>query len=214
MNFNFSNKRKYNSMKKLLGFLTKRFLEGGFNNFSITEVANQLKISKKTIYKAYRTKEEIIRIILIKQLSVIYSDVSKIIKSETNIVRKLNDLSVIIEEYFIVFNELSINRLAQYFPELADYIAQFKSNRIIPLIEILLNIGKKNFLIADIPNEVIIKVFTSSLTSIVEAKNQFSSTEAYHLTFRNAFSLLMLGTLTDIGKKFYHYKSEVKNENN
>lgn len=214
MNNKFLHRNEPSSVIRLLEHLNKQFVDEGFRNFSITEVANQLNISKKTIYRTYRTKEEIIRIILIKQLSVIYSDVSKIIKSETNIVRKLNDLSVIIEEYFIVFNELSINRLAQYFPELADYITQFKVNRIIPLIETLLNIGKKNYLIADIPNEVIIKVFTSSLTSIVEAKNQFSSTDAYHLTFRNAFSLLMLGTLTDIGKKFYHYKSEVKNENN
>ena len=211
---NFSNRYEPKSLEKLIAFLNKQFIENGFRNFSMNEVANELKISKKTIYKVYRKKEEIIRIVLIKQLTIIYSEVLKIIKSQTNLVEKLNSLSRIIEEYYSVYNEDSIKRLEQHFPELADYITQFRIHRIIPLIHTMLNEGKKNDLISDISNETIIKVFNSSLTKIAESKSEYQSGNPYHKNFREAFDMLMNGILTTKGKQFFKNKSEEKNENN
>ncbi len=56
-----------------------------------------------------------------------------------------------VEEYFTVFNEESLKRLKYHFPQLADYIEQFRSNRILPLISLLLKLGKKKNLILDMP---------------------------------------------------------------
>lgn len=214
MSIIFLNKQESGAASKLLEHLNRKFVENGFRNFSITDVAGHLNISKKTIYKTYRTKEEIIRIILIRQLSTIYSDVIQIVQAHSNIVEKLNDLSIIVEEYFTIFNEHSIKRLNQYFPELADYIIQFRAQRIIPLIHTLLNIGKKKHLIEDIPNEIVIKVFTSSLSEIVESKSGHISADSFHTTFREAFGMLMNGLLTKKGKQFFNNTTEVKNENN
>lgn len=214
MNTIFSNKLQSKSVIKLLDYLNQQFKENGFRNFSITDVANDLRISKKTIYKSYRTKEEIIRIILIRQLSSIYSNVHRIIKSQSDIINKLSELSLIVEEYFTVFNEHSLKRLGHNFPDLADYIEKFKINRIIPIIEKLLNIGKKNGLIRSIPNDIIIKVFTTSLSEISELKNKYQSPEIFHNSFREVFDLLMKGIVTNKGKKYLNNKSEVKNENN
>lgn len=214
MSITFLNKQESGSVKKLLDHLNRKFVENGFRYFSISEVASDLKISKKTIYKTYRTKEEIIRIILIRQLSTIYSDVIQIVQSQSNIVEKLNNLSIIVEEYFTIFNEHSMKRLDQYFPELADYIIQFRFQRIIPLIHSLLNMGKKKHLIGNIPNEIIIKVFTSSLSEIVESKSGNFSPDSFHTTFREAFGMLMNGLLTKKGKQFFNNTSEVNNENN
>lgn len=214
MSITFLNKRESGAASKLLEHLNKKFVENGFRNFSITDVAGHLNISKKTIYKTYRTKEEIIRTILIRQLSTIYSDVIQIVQAHSNIVEKLNDLSIIVEEYFTIFNEHSMKRLNQYFPELTDYIIQFRAQRIVPLIHTLLNIGKKKYLIEDIPNEIVIKVFTSSLSEIVESKSGHISADSFHKTFREAFGMLMNGLLTKKGKQFFNNTSEVKNENN
>lgn len=214
MSIEFLNKQKPGAASKLLDHLNKKFVENGFRYFSITEVASDLKISKKTIYKTYKTKEEIIRTILIRQLSTIYSDVIQIIQSQSNSVEKLNNLSKIVEEYFTIFNEHSMERLNQYFPELADYIIQFRSQRIVPLIHTLLNIGKKKKLIENIPNEIVINVITSSLSEIVESKSGYSPADSSHKTFREAFGMLMNGLLTKKGKQFFNNTSEVKNENN
>lgn len=213
MNITFSNNQQSESASKLLDHLNRKFVENGFRYFSISEVASDLKISNKTIYKTYKTKADIIRTILIRQLSTNYSDVIQIIQSQSNSLEKLNNLSKIVEEYFTIFNEHSMERLNQYFPALADYIIQFRSQRIVPLIHTLLNIGKKKQLIENIPNGIVIKVITSSLSEIVESKSENISADSFHKTFREAFGMLMNGLLTKKGKQFFNNTSEVKNEN-
>ncbi|MBE0550806.1 MAG: TetR/AcrR family transcriptional regulator [Ignavibacterium sp.] len=185
------------------------FSNHGFKNFALDKIASGLHISKKTIYKYFQTKEELVKIVLIKQLTAAYSEVITIIQAQSNVVEKFIDLSNMVEEYFTVFNEESIKRLKYHFPQLADYIEQFRSNRILPLISLLLKLGKKKNLILDIPEEIILKVFSSSLGAIAEARSEPTSKFSYHQMFRHAFNMLLNGILTKKGKQLLNYKLEV-----
>lgn len=193
----------------ILDHIAKDFSNNGFRNFAIDQIANELHISKKTIYKYFRTKEELIRTVLIKQLTIAYREVVTIIQAQSNIVEKFIDLSNIVEEYFTVFNEESLKRLKYHFPQLADYIEQFRSNRILPLISLLLKLGKKKSLILDIHEEIILKVFSSSLGAIAESKSDPSFKISYNQVFRQAFNMLLNGILTKKGKQLLNYKLEV-----
>jgi AcrR family transcriptional regulator len=172
-------------------------------------MASELHLSKKTIYKYFRTKEELIRVVLIKQLTVAYREVVTIIQFQSNIIEKLMNLSIVVEQYYSVFNETSIERLKHKFKELADYVEQFRIHRIIPLINLMLRDGKTKKLILDIPDEIIIKVFTSALGAIAKSKTDNSSNYSYHQTFRQAFDILLNGILTKDGKQLLNYKLEV-----
>lgn len=167
MNVNM-NKDELKSM--IMDYIAKDLLENGFRNFTLDEITSNLHISKKMIYKIFKTKEELIRAVIINQLSYPYSNVIKIIKEESGVVEKLINLSIIVEQYYSAFNQTSIRKLAQYFPELADYVEQFRINRIVPLIHHLLKDGKKNNLILDIPNQIILEVFTNTLGTISASK--------------------------------------------
>lgn len=194
---------------QILDHIAKDLLNQGFKNFTLGEVASKLQISKKTIYKIFRTKEELLRAVIIDQLSYPYSNVSKIIKEESSTVEKLINLSNVAEQYYSAFNQTSIKRLAHYFPELADYVEHFRINRIIPLINKLLKDGQKKNLIFDIPDQIIIKVFTSALGAIAESKPDDFAQYSYHQTFRQAFDILLNGILTNKGKQLLNYKLEV-----
>lgn len=194
---------------EIIEYLKQEFLYSGFRNFSLDQVASELHISKKTIYKYYQTKEELIRTVLIKQLSAAYTEVIKIIQAKSNIVEKFVDLSNMVEKYFTVFNEASLKRLKYHFPQLADHIERFRFNRVVPLISLLLRVGKKKKMILDIPEEIILKVFTSALGQIVESKSDNISQSSYHHTFRQAFNMLLNGILTKKGKQLLNYKLEV-----
>ena len=185
------------------------FSNHGFRNFALENIASELHISKKTIYKYFRTKEELIRAVLIKQLTVAYREVVTIIQAQSNIVEKFIDLSNMVEEYFTVFNEESVKRLKYHFPQLADYIEQFRLNRILPLVSLLLKLGRKKNLILDMPDEIILKVFSSSLGAIAESKSDSTSKFSYHQMFRQAFNMLLNGILTKKGKQLLNYKLEV-----
>lgn len=193
----------------ILDHIAKDLLNHGFRNFTLDEVASNLHISKKMIYTIFKTKEELIRAVIIGQLSYPYSNVSKIIKEESSIIEKLINLSIVVEQYYSAFNQTSIKRLAHHFPELADYVEQFRINRIVPLINQLLKDGKKKNLILDIPDQIILKVFTSALGAIAISKQEDFTPYSYHQIFRQAFDILLNGILTNEGKQLLNYKLEV-----
>lgn len=203
-----SNNTEYMKLK-ILSWVESEFLNYGYRNFSMNEIANQLHISKKTIYKIFSTKEELIRAAIINQLSNPYNNVIKIFKDESDIIVKFINLSEIVEKYYSVFNDTSLAKLRHNFRNLADYIEQFRIHRIIPQIILLLRVGKERELILDIPEEIIIKVFTSALGSIAASKSDGLSVYSYHQTFRQAFDILLNGILTTKGKQILNNKLEV-----
>ncbi|HRN26747.1 MAG: TetR/AcrR family transcriptional regulator [Ignavibacteriaceae bacterium] len=194
---------------QILDHIAKDILNYGFRNFTLDEVASNLHISKKMIYQVFQTKEELIRAVIIAQLGSPYNSIHKIFKEESSTVEKLINLSIVVEQYYSAFNPTSIKRLAHYFPELADYVEQFRNNRIIPLINQLLKDGKKKNLILDIPDQIIIEVFTSALGTIAESKSDNSTQYSYRQKFRQAFDILLNGILTNEGKQLLNYKLEV-----
>ncbi|HMN25624.1 MAG TPA: hypothetical protein PKE38_14060, partial [Ignavibacteriaceae bacterium] len=72
---------------------------------------------------------------------------------------------------------------------------------------------RKQKIILDIQDEIIIKVFTSSLSSIAEMKNNSNDNLSYHKAFITAFDMLLNGILTKKGKQLLINK-RINNENN
>lgn len=208
-NKNFVNNNPPESEDEIITYLNNQFILYGFINFSLDELALRFQISKKTIYKRFETKEEIIRKVLIQQLSEAYTSFVSIIQSRITIVEMFIELSKIIEKYYSVFNETSIKNLDKYFPELAEYILNFRTIRIIPLVKILLKLGKKKLLILEIPDEIIIRVFNSALSDIVQSKSKIGVQQSYEELFRKSFNLLLNGILTKKGKQILINKTEV-----
>jgi len=118
-----------------------------------------------------------------------------------------------IKDYFVIFKGESLNRLKHYHLKLANEIITFKNERVIPLIKLLLRDGRKQKIILDIQDEIIIRAFTSSLSSIAEKKNNGNDNLSYHIAFITAFNMLLNGILTKKGKQLLINK-RINNENN
>lgn len=198
--------------EKLINLLSEKFSSNGFEKFSLDELASELHISKKTIYQSFSTKEDLLRKLLIEKLNFAYTVVVSNIQAQTNIVDKFIELSKMIQDHFVLFNDSSLTRLKHYHPKLADEIISFKNERVIPLIKLLLRVGRKQKIILSIHDEIIIKVFTASLSSISQMKKGYNRIE-YQKTFEAAFEMLLNGILTKKGKQLLINK-RINNENN
>jgi len=199
--------------EKLINLLNNKFSSNGYQKFTVDELANELHISKKTIYKSFLQKEDLVRKLLIDKLNFAYTVIVANIQAQTNVVDKFVEFSKMIKDHFVFFNGESLNRLQHYHPKLANEIITFKNERVIPLIKLLLRIGRKQKIILDIQDEIIIKVFTSSLSSIAEMKNNSNDNLSYHKAFITAFDMLLNGILTKKGKQLLINK-RINNENN
>jgi AcrR family transcriptional regulator len=193
---------------RLLNFLGEKYLEKGYQNYRVADLASELNIIKKTFYKHFRNKEDLVREVLTKYLRDAYTTVVTIIQAKSNVVEKFLSLSKMVEIYFKIFNETSIARLKQYQPQLAVQINEFRSNRVIPLIKLLLKIGSRKKLIINIPPEIILQTFTAALGSIIDNKFIGTTDYSFRHTFKYAFYMLLNGILTKKGKQYLNHKIE------
>ena len=197
---------------KLINLIDTIYSAEGFQKIPMKKLAKELRISKKTIYRIFTSKEELVKRVLVEKLRYAYTTIVAVIQAKTNIVEKFIGLSNMIQEHFVLFNEESLKLLAHYHPNLAEEIFKFRNERVIPLVKLLLRVGRKKKIISDTPDEIIIKVFTTSLGSITQMKNKFDKA-SYQKTFEAAFEMLLTGILTKKGKQLLINK-RINNENN
>ncbi len=198
--------------EKLINLLDEKLSRNGFEKFSMDELASELHISKKTIYKSFPTKEELIRKLYLEKLNYAYSVIVTNIQAQSNIVEKFVELSKMIQEHLVLFNDVSMLQLKHYHPKLVNELISFRNERVIPLIKLLLRVGRKKKLVNDIDDEIIIKVFTTSLGEITQLKKNYEQIE-YQKIYKTAFEMLLNGILTKRGRQLLINK-RIKNESN
>lgn len=195
-------------------FILTHYYANGYRKFTVEDVASGTSISKKTIYKIFSDKEEILRTILINKLNDAYNNLILLLQEKSSMIQKIYELSGIIEKYIFLFNEESLNYLKKEFPTLWKEIILFRKHKVIPLFYFLLNHAKKDNLIIDYPNELIIKLFSSSLDISIDKNFLSHNKYSQQSVFQDVFDILVNGLLAKKGKKLLAINKRMKNENN
>lgn len=198
----------------IIGYLREELIIRGYRNISLDEVTDSLGISKKTIYKHYKNKESIYSEIFKGELESAYNDLIILLQEKSPMAEKVSKLSKIIEKNLMLFNVNTLQNLKKEFYGLWKEIVLFRKERVFPLIDLLIDHSKKNGLIAEYPNELIIELFSTSLNLASERKHNFQSQTNYQLVYKSIFEILLNGILTKKGKKILAINKRMKNENN
>lgn len=195
-------------------FYRDRMLDEGFKKITLDELTENLAISKKTVYKLFPTKEALCRSILIDELDVVYKEMKLLIEEKNTMVERMEKLSGTIEKYIQLFNEESLQNLKKEFPNLWKETIDLGKERLMPLINLLLEDFQKRNLIIGYPNELIIKLFSTSLTLSNEKKYIIHNQASSQSVFQSIFEILLKGIVTEKGKKLLAINKRMKNENN
>lgn len=195
-------------------FILANYYANSYSKFTVDEVARGISISKKTIYKIFSNKEDILRTILINKLNEVYNYLILLLQDKSPMIQKIYKLSEIIEKYIFLFNEESLNYLKIEFPNLWKEIILFRKHKVIPFFYLLLNHSKKHNLIIGYPNELIIKLFSASLVISIDKNYLAHNKSSQQSVFKDVFDILVNGLLTKKGKKLLAINKRMKNENN
>ncbi|MCK9281295.1 MAG: TetR/AcrR family transcriptional regulator [Melioribacteraceae bacterium] len=186
----------------------------GYKKITIELIASNLSISKKSIYKVFSSKRELIASIFLNELNNAYNGIIHLIQEKSTMIEKVEKLSNLIENYIRIFNELSLNNLKREYPQIWKEIILFRKERVLPLINNLLNHSKKHDIIKDYSNELIIRLFSSALTISTERNYLLQNSYDYKVVFNSIFEILLNGIFTKKGKKLLAINKRMKNENN
>ncbi|MEN6348914.1 MAG: TetR/AcrR family transcriptional regulator [Syntrophomonas sp.] len=137
----------------------------GLAGFTVDELANRAGVSKRTVYRYYRSKEEIIEAAADAFMGEVAAEADRLITVCEDPVNILNQmLGYLFAHGQFITNPASFNDLRQHYPELWKKIDKFRIERIKQIIS---TVGNKSNLVTDIDPRILTAVISTSVQSIL-----------------------------------------------
>lgn len=177
------------------------------------EIAKGLRISKKTIYKHFPSKNSLVDAALkVFQYSIKWK-LTNNVKKQENAILKIKAITEIFADISLKLNEKLLYDLQTHRPDLWDSLEEFRGKLIKNLWEDIINQGKREGHIVDRPNDIIVTVIISSIRSVINPVFLLNHNYSINEAFRITFDVLIKGLLTPKGLKVYNKIEQVnKNE--
>ena len=182
-----------------------QFLSRGFSKVTLDEIAADLGISKKTLYKFYPSKEELLRASLHAMMRSAGWELERISSSDKPFAEKLADAMVTMGKYISRFRREGLADLQRNAPSIWKELDKFREEHIVSkLVTMMVQARKENIFRPDVNEQVLIRMMVSSIQGVINpqvlSQHSFSAQEAAQSIFRVLFE----GALTDPARKEFH----------
>lgn len=194
--------------ERIIDHAEERFMSSGFNKVTLDELSSELGISKKTMYKFFPSKEDLIRTMMRLFMKKVEHSVVLICESDKPILEKLAELMLFVGKLVGRISRPFQIDIQRFTPTLWKEVDKFRNEIILSRVAFLIKQAKKeNKFRDDVNDEVVVMMFISSVQSIVNpeilSKHSFSPKEAMYTIFHVIFE----GSLTeDARKEFTSYE--------
>jgi AcrR family transcriptional regulator len=181
------------------------FLHFGYSKVKMEEVAAGLGISKKTLYKFFPSKENLIREIVINRQCAVESHINKIWEDESlDFVAKLKFMMDYLGQQASRTNGPLMDDMRKCIPDVWDEIHDFKKIKSLEKTRGLFELGVKNGAFrSDIGRDIVILMFSFATEGILnpEVLSQIPYTGPQAI--ETIFKVLFEGIFTEEGRAKY-----------
>ncbi|MFH1195555.1 MAG: TetR/AcrR family transcriptional regulator [bacterium] len=191
--------------QKIIDRANELFKQFGFHKVTMEEIASDIGISKKTLYKHFANKEQVIKEIVFSNKCVVDEFIENLVNdSSLQVIEKLKRLLNFIAQQANKLEGQMIKDLMKIHPQIWKDIDEFRTKRAYKHLAILINDGiKEKIFRNDVHPEVFIILYVSAIHSIINpdtlSKLPISSTEA----FGDIMKILFDGIFTTEGRRKY-----------
>ena len=190
--------------EKIIEQIEDKLFAEGFYKTTMDEVASELGMSKKTIYKFFPSKDDLVMAIAKHFMGRMKSKILPALNSDKNAIEKLGDLINILAKGSEKISQRRMEEMKKHFPEIWIEIDKFRTQIMFGNITKVIDQGKKEGLFIDYPTNIIMNILVVSVRTIVTPdfilNNNFSIIEAA----RYAFKIIIGGIVTEKGKKVFN----------
>lgn len=190
--------------QKIIELSEEKFFKDGFYKTTMDEIAEELKISKKTIYKFFPSKEDLVKSVAKYFMEKMRSRIIPALSSDKNAIEKLGDLINILTVASLKISPKRMEEIKRYFPSLWVEMDNFRTKMMFENITKVINQGKEEGLFVDYPTVIIMSILVASVRNVVNPdfilSNNFSISEGA----RYVFKIVIGGIITEKGKKVFN----------
>lgn len=191
-------------IQKIIEVSEEKFFREGFHKTTMDEVALELKVSKKTIYKFFPSKDELVLAIAKHFMNKMKNRIVPALSSDYNAIKKLEELIKILANASLRISPKMLDDMRRYFPTIWNEIDNFRTEMMFGNLTKVIEQGKAEELFLDYPTPIVMNILVSSLRATVNPEfilnNNFSIIEAA----QTAFKIIIGGILTEKGKKVFN----------
>ncbi|TYO95269.1 TetR/AcrR family transcriptional regulator [Desulfallas thermosapovorans] len=154
--------------ERIIAALTELSHTRGFYNVTMDELASQAGMSKRTVYRYFSGKEEIIEAVLDEFMASVAGGIESIVNEEKSIA----DMVARLAKHFTktggrLLNPLVLNDLQVHYPHFWQKIERFRAEKIEFLIKQAM---AKQDLARDIHPQVFITAFIASVQAVINPR--------------------------------------------
>jgi AcrR family transcriptional regulator len=188
---------------KIIEFCSIKFLKDGFYYVTVDQIASELRMSKKTIYNYFSTKNELVETVAINMMEDVSRRIEDIINSKNDSLTKALVLFEVMAGVVVRFSENWLKDLQIHTPKLWKKIDEFRAKRAFTALGSIIKQGQSEGIIIDKPAELIIHIFVNTIRSVVHPDFLYHQKFNYKEAFIHSFEILFNGILTPKGKKIF-----------
>jgi AcrR family transcriptional regulator len=190
---------------RLVNAARERFMENGFSKVTVDEIAADLKMSKKTVYKFFPSKEDLLRGVLRSVLLYMENRLTRIVQSEDPFETKLANVLALIGGFIRRMRPQFMLDMKRSAPQLWLEAEKFRRERIFPKVNmIFVQAKKEGVLKPDINEELFFLTFLHAMQGIMNPQTLTESSFSADDAFRGVLRILLLGALSSSAEQQYH----------
>jgi AcrR family transcriptional regulator len=189
---------KQDERQRILDVATSRFTEAGITKVTIDEVASELQMSKKTVYKFFPSKEDLLRTVVKMMLMHVEREFMAIVNSDEPFEQKLTLLFALVGRQVRKLSRQFQLDMQRFAPGLWKEIDTFRRERVLSRLKnMLLQAKQEKIFRNDVDIDLFYLVLLNAVQGVVNPKvlseNSFSAEEAFH----GIVGILFKGALTE-----------------
>lgn len=192
----------YATKDRIISHATERFFNDGFAKTSVDEIVSELGISKKTFYKGFRTKEELVDTVFERTLVEVQSRIEHIVGGGEGFVAKLGSLLRFLAALAERGGRVFIHELQRHRPDLWKRLEEFRRRRILEAFSRLVEQGiQEGHIRSDLNQRLFLLSYLAAVEQIVRpqllAHESFSAQEA----IVQIIEIFFTGVLSDTARE-------------
>jgi len=186
----------------ILEHARNEFLARGFSKVTVDEIASHLGISKKTLYKSYPSKEELLRASLHSMMRSAGWELERIVSSDKPLVEKLATAMMTMGTYLSKVRKESVVDLQRSAPTIWKELDKFRKDHIVSrLVAMVTQAKSENILRPDVHEEVVVQMLTNSIQGIINPEVLIAHSFSAEQATRSIVTVIFQGALTDAARK-------------
>lgn len=188
---------------KIIEVATAIFSEKGITNTKVQEIATNAGVSKKTIYKFFEGKDELVRAVYFGLLEEMNRSMNELVSSDVTFVSKLVGIIRLLSERLQIITPTLINDLKVRNPNFSIFLEPYMANAVFDRFRKLLQTGVESGEVKSVVKlESVVLMYREAINGFIHMRSEanlpggFSGGSALHVLCES-LSTIFRGILSE-----------------